>query len=84
MERVEIRDLAQPGHSMRCPYEGLEWGVWRIRRKKRIPRFARNDSLVLLLASGPRESRRGDFNYQIGDLRFVGIADDPGDAGEGG
>src|SRR5208282_10100 len=97
---VKIRSLAKSGHGMPCPYEGMEWSVWRIRRKKQIllaknarrwggPRFARNESLLFRCANevggrGKPRPYKGQRRGEGGDLGFVGIADDPGDAWEGG
>ncbi len=51
-------------------------------RRRGDPRFARNDSLLFSLSCS--ESGRSNLSYEIGDLGLVGIADDVGDAGEGG
>ena len=50
-------------------------------RRRGDPRFARNDSFSISCTSSGGRSNLSD---EIGDLGLVGIADDVGDAGEGG
>jgi len=72
-ENITGEDLAELGRNMLRSYKGMEAGsgVWKKRgcREKVVRRF------------GGRNG--GEGIDELGDLGFVGIADDPGDAGEG-
>ena len=63
---VGIEDVAKTGRNMLRHFKGMERGVERGWRKKKIPRFARNESLVVggsLVVNSTKRNCRGDLGY---------------------